>query len=257
MQSITSNQIRAARGLLNLSQKELAKEAGLSINALNNIERQVGSPRVDTLNAIRDALMHHGIEFMERDGLRLAGEQLEIEKIEEKNLYSELYAEWIKAFPTGNGEILKLGRDNQRSQHYDLDLLLAYKRFEEFALKNNIKERSLFLQDDTSFLSARNIYRWVPEHLFSLVPMSIYGNNVAIMLWGPPARMIVIRNPGIAETFRRHFEALWTLSEPISNDIYKFHYQTKTQRILDEAKKAGMIPIPPRNKTKKKKKAAR
>lgn len=235
---ITSKQIRAARGLLNLSQKELAHKSGLSVNSLNNIERDVGSPRVDSMHAIRDALLREGIEFLERDGVRLAGELLEIEKIEGPNVLESLYEEFIRAFPAGNGEVLVMGKDNSRFRHFDLELLKAYKRFEDFAIKNNIKERAIFLEDDTNFLSTRNIYRWVPRQLFGEVPMAIYGNNIAIILWGPPARMVVIRNPGIAGTFRHHFEAVWSLGKPVPEEVYKFQYKMKTQKILDEAEKA-------------------
>jgi transcriptional regulator with XRE-family HTH domain len=235
--AISSKQIRAARGLLNLSQKELAFKSGLSVNSLNNIERDVGSPRTDSLHAIRDALHREGVEFLERDGVRLAGEQLEIEKIEGPDILTHLYDEWVKAFPSGNGEVLIQGKDNDRLQHNDLKPLQSYKRFESFAIKNHIRERILFLQDDTHFLSTRNNYRWVPRHLFGEVPMAIYGNNVAIILWGPPVRMIVIRNPGIAETFRNQFEAIWSLGSPVPDEVHKFHYQ-KIQKILDEQKAA-------------------
>jgi len=237
---ISSKQIRAARGLLNLSQKELAVKAGLSINSLNNIEREVGSPRVDSMHAIMAALIHEGIEFLDRDGVRFGGEQLEIEKLEGSNILARLYEDLLKAYPSGNGEILVMGKDNSRFRHLEnIELLLAYKKFEDVAIKNNIKERALFLENDTNFLGRRNHYRWVPKELFATVPMTIYGNNVAIILWGPPVRMIIIRNPGIAETFRYHFEAVWSLAKPVPDDVYKFHYETKTKKILDQAHKAN------------------
>ena len=77
---ISSKQIRAARGLLNWSQKILAHHAGLSINSLNNIERDVGSPRMDSMLSIQYALEKEGVEFLEKDGVRLAGELLKIKK---------------------------------------------------------------------------------------------------------------------------------------------------------------------------------
>ena len=235
--SISSKQIRAARGLLNLSQKELAEKAHLSINALNNIEREVGSPRLDTLKAIEDALASQGIEFLDKDGVRLAGEELKIKRIEGADLITRFYDEILRAYPTGNGEVLIMGKDNSRLHHHDPELLLAYRKYEEVALKNNILERALFLDGDTNFLSQRNVYRWVPRELFGEVPMMIFGNNIAILLWGPPTRMILIRNPGIAETFRRQFEVILSLSKAVPDDVHKRHYQMKTQKILDQFKK--------------------
>jgi transcriptional regulator with XRE-family HTH domain len=237
---ISSKQIRGARGILNLSQKELAEKAHLSVNSLNNIEREVGSPRMDSMQAIKDALTREGIEFLEKDGVRLAGEQLEIERIEGTDIVIHIYEEWFRAFPAGHGEVLIMGKDNRRFHHHNPDLLAAYKKFENFALKNDIVERAIFLENDTNFLSVRNVYRWVPRELFGEVPMTIYGNNVAIILWGPPSRMIIIRNPGIAETFRRQFEAVWSLAKKVPDEVHKFHYQTKTQKVLDQMSKSAI-----------------
>jgi transcriptional regulator with XRE-family HTH domain len=252
---ISSKQIRAARGLLNLSQKELAEKAGLSVNSLNNIERDVGSPRNDSFQSIKDALEKEGVEFLEKDGVRFAGEPLEIEKIEGPNILELFYADWLKAFPTGNGEVLIIGKDNKRFNHHDLALLMAYKKFEDAAIKNNIKERALFLENDTNFISRRNIYRWVPRELFGEVPMAIYGDNISIILWGPPTRMVIIRNHGIAETFRHHFEVAWSVAKPVPEEVYKFHYQLKTQKILEQAKKTGALKDEKPVKAAKKKKS--
>ncbi|MBI3419249.1 MAG: helix-turn-helix transcriptional regulator [Proteobacteria bacterium] len=249
---ISSKQIRAARGLLNLSQKELAGKADLSVNSLNNIEREVGSPRNDSFQAIEDALVKEGVEFLDKDGVRLAGEQLEIEKIDGPNFLNVYYEDFLKAFPHGNGEVLIIGKDNKRFDHFALERLLAYKRFEAVAMKNNIRERALFLENDTHFLSMRNHYRWVPKELFGTVPVAIYGDNVSIILWGPPARMIIIRNPGIAQTFRHHFELAWSMAKPVPDDVHKFHYETKAQKILEQAKKDGLIKDAPPPKTAKK-----
>jgi len=238
---ISSKQIRAARGLLNLSQRELAEKANLSVNSLNNIERDVGSPRLDSMKAIEDALAADGVEFLDKDGVRLAGEELKIKRIEGQDLIMRFYDEILRAYPMGNGEVLIMGKDNSRLHHHDPNLLMAYKKYEAVAAKNNIVERALFLENDTNFLSKQNIYRWVPRELFSEVPMMIFGNNVAILLWGPPNRMILIRNPGIAESFRRQFEAVWSMAKPVPDEIHKFHYQTKTQKILDQLKKSGKL----------------
>ena len=53
---ITVSQIRAGRAMLGWSQKELAEKSGLSPNSLNNLERSVGSPRLETVEAVQAAL---------------------------------------------------------------------------------------------------------------------------------------------------------------------------------------------------------
>ena len=66
---IKSEQIRGARAILGLKQKDLAIKAGISTTTLNNIERGVQTdPKISTLRAIRDALEAEGVRFIdERD----------------------------------------------------------------------------------------------------------------------------------------------------------------------------------------------
>jgi len=61
---INLEQIKAARAMLSLSQRQLAKKAGVSIATLNNIERgaQV-DPKISTIRAIQQALESKGIVF--------------------------------------------------------------------------------------------------------------------------------------------------------------------------------------------------
>jgi len=62
---ITPAQIRAARALLGWHQSDLAKAAGVSLNTLNNLERDVVDARRSTVTAIQRALEQAGIEFIE------------------------------------------------------------------------------------------------------------------------------------------------------------------------------------------------
>lgn len=224
---LSSKQIRAARGLVNLSQRELAEKAGLSLNALNNIEREVGNPRADTLQNIRHALEGQGVEFLEGHGVRLKGEVLDIEKVEGPDIVAVLthfYGDFLDKLTGSNGEVLYMGIDNSRFEHQDMERLRMYKRFEKEAIKRGINERLLFLEGDLNFLSSRNNYRWVPKELFGEIPMAIYGDNISIILWGPPVRLVIIRNAAIAETFRRQFDAIWSLGKAVPDDIHEYHF---------------------------------
>jgi transcriptional regulator with XRE-family HTH domain len=223
MMDITSAQIRAARGLLNLSQKELADRAGISLNLLNNIERGVANPKPASVKAIRKALEHEGIEFLEENGVRERGEKFEFRTIEGQEILRKYYKDLLRTFATKQGEILYMGIDNDRMFHADPLKLAAYKTFEQEIHKMGVTERLLFKEGDTNFMSDVNVYRWVPKDLFTEIPVTIYGENVAIILWGPPSRMLIIRNKAIADTFRRQFEAMWALAKAVPNDVFEKH----------------------------------
>jgi transcriptional regulator with XRE-family HTH domain len=72
---ITPAQCRAARGLLDWSQQELADAAGVGIVTVRQLEAGANQPRRATLEVIRRALESAGVEFIQEDsagpGVRL------------------------------------------------------------------------------------------------------------------------------------------------------------------------------------------
>ncbi len=62
---ITSAQIRAARGLLNWSRKDLAEKSGVSFASMMRLESFDGVPssNVKTLEALKKAFEEAGVEF--------------------------------------------------------------------------------------------------------------------------------------------------------------------------------------------------
>ena len=39
--------------------------------------------------------------------------------------------------------------------------------------------------------------------------IEVYGDKYAMILWGPPVKIVLIENEAIAESFRRQFYAHW------------------------------------------------
>ena len=62
---IFAAQIRAARGLLNWSQGELAERAGISKQSVTRIENGTMDPRFSTITALYDAIRSAGVEMAE------------------------------------------------------------------------------------------------------------------------------------------------------------------------------------------------
>jgi transcriptional regulator with XRE-family HTH domain len=63
--AITSEQVRAARGLLRWEQKDLAEACGLAVETIKSIERKHGPlmVRTSSLYALQDAFDRAGVEF--------------------------------------------------------------------------------------------------------------------------------------------------------------------------------------------------
>ena len=71
---MTGAQIKAARGLLNWTVRELGKKAGVHWNTVSAIELGKSGGRPETLGAIKKALEKAGVEFTngKRPGMRLS-----------------------------------------------------------------------------------------------------------------------------------------------------------------------------------------
>ena len=62
---IFAAKIRAARGLLNWSQGELAERAGVSKQSVTRIENGTMDPRFSTMTALHEAIRSAGVEMAE------------------------------------------------------------------------------------------------------------------------------------------------------------------------------------------------
>ena len=65
---VTAAQCRAARGLLDWSQQDLAARAGVGIVTVRQLEVGVNEPRRATLEVVRRAFESAGVEFIEENG---------------------------------------------------------------------------------------------------------------------------------------------------------------------------------------------
>jgi transcriptional regulator with XRE-family HTH domain len=65
---ITPSQCRAARGLLEWSQQDLARKAEVGIVTVHQLEAGRSEPRRATLHAIRRAFELAGVEFIDENG---------------------------------------------------------------------------------------------------------------------------------------------------------------------------------------------
>jgi transcriptional regulator with XRE-family HTH domain len=65
---ITPAQRRAARGLIEWSQQELAHRAQVDIVTVHQLEAGLSQPRRATLEVIRRAFESAGVEFIEENG---------------------------------------------------------------------------------------------------------------------------------------------------------------------------------------------
>jgi len=208
---ITNYQIKAARALLNWKQTDLAAAAQISLATLASLEQSSGSPRAATWDAVRGALETQGIEFTDDPGVRLRREKFKLEILEG---YESILDVWkdIEITLPDNSEVLISGV-NERTwiKKYGADFKAMIKR----RRNRNIINRILIAEDDMLLSGPAQYYRAIPKWLFQQNPYYVYADRLAIINWGPPQTVLLIRNATIAETFRRQFEFNWDMGKKL------------------------------------------
>jgi DNA-binding XRE family transcriptional regulator len=68
---ISPGQCRAARGLLDWTQAQLAQKVGVALRTIQDFENNRRTPLAIVRSSIKQALEQAGIEFLNGDGLRL------------------------------------------------------------------------------------------------------------------------------------------------------------------------------------------
>lgn len=203
---ISAQQARAGRALLNWSQKDLSRESGVSLNAINNFEREIVTPRRDTIEALRRTLEQAGLEFIGETGVNRVEERLDVEVIPTEGIAKALADDICAALRGGAANLYMNGVDMGRFPANEVGEFL---RIETSAHVEGLQRCVLLPYGDFSFLSREPIYRWTSREGVGEVAFMTYGQTLVLLMWEPTARAIVVRNRAVAETFRRQFEIRW------------------------------------------------
>lgn len=201
---ITKEQCRAARGLLDWTQQDLADAAMLSKTAINNFERGVKDVRGESLLAIRAAFEKHDIEFVGDYGVHKRRETVHILNGDDALPY--LWDDIYETLKDIGGEVLIANLDEQRSHQAHPDKLKAHLARLTAA---GVTERLLCREGDRFFLQPASFYRWLPRAGYeSGMTTFIYGGKLALQLWNESVIILIHSRPAY-EAEAQRFELLW------------------------------------------------
>lgn len=207
---ITSQQVRAGRALVNWSQKELSSRSGVSLNAINNFEREIVAPRHDTLFSLRKTLEEAGLEFIGDSGVNKVTDKLRIEQYSE-NLMKTLLEDMGASVRSGITNFWLHG-----IEHADFPPELLSKWL-DLSISSELDERVLLSYGNFNFLSRNPVYRWVSREILGELPFVVYGGNLALVIGDRPySKLIIIRSRAIAKTFEDQFTIHWSGAKPPS-----------------------------------------
>lgn len=216
--SITTAQIRGARGILGWSQSDLSERTGISATSIGSIENGSSTPRESSLIKIRAAFESSGIEFIGREGVKVRTGN--VKTFTGKRCFWEFYEDIYQTALKHPGKILVSNVDERKFEKLlsDDQINTHTKRMKGVAgLSYNI----LIKHGDTFFMADGDyaVYKWQPHELFSTVPFYVYGKKLAFLLFQEEPTVIVLDYPGIADAYRLQFDAIWKASTTPSKTI--------------------------------------
>ena len=209
---VHGNQIRAARGLLGWERVDLARESGIGVTALSDIENgRTEKPNKRTVAAIQGAFLKHGVQFTLNGGVEPIKPDLRTYSGSSgfRLFFDDIY-ETIKG---NGGEIIITGVVDQQFVDALDDVEFLRMHISRMANLENFTMRCLTEEGDTSAISSEYCeYRWSPRKRFSPVPFYIYSDKVAFIQFNVPNEgtiVIVIQSKLIADAFRLQFDGMW------------------------------------------------
>lgn len=199
MDLITSAQCRAARGLLNWSQLDLAKRCDMHKQTISNFEAERSIPSNTSLEKIIRVLQNNGVEFGLDNSVSLP--QIKYVKFEKPGWFLDILDDAIFTLKNHDQkELLIYGGDNRFLSSAVIDKIREVR-------KSGVQIREMVCEGNTYLIGPEEEYRWIPKKLFKNYNTVLYGDKVCVDFMGKAAILII--NKGWAAAERNKFEMLW------------------------------------------------
>jgi DNA-binding XRE family transcriptional regulator len=205
---ISREQIKAARAMLDWSQKLLAEKCGdVSEPTIKLIESGKVNSTDTTLSAIKRTFENAGIEFTTQNGVRTRDDLLTvIEKADSQdNVYVRLLDDIYHTVQGRYGEVLFSFVDQSLSPQEVVDRQLLIR-------KAGTTMRFLVRNGDTFLRYPLDEYRYLPKGSYLNNSTVVYGNKIAFVI-NRLDKIIIINDADAAEIKRMEFGLIWSLGE--------------------------------------------
>ena len=203
---ISSAQVRAARGLLNWTQSELADKCNLTKATIANIENDKHHLTSKTANKIHQAFRSAKVEFLINDGIRSKFDIVKTLDGREGVIYllNDIY-DSVKDV----GGCVKISGIEKKSLTKIINneyLEMHENRMEKV---NNLSSKILSSDEaeDIEYKSYRE-YRQIPSEYFFPLPIYIYDRKVAFVMLDP-LRVLLIENFHLFLVNSNQFDMIW------------------------------------------------
>jgi transcriptional regulator with XRE-family HTH domain len=199
MKLLAANHIRAARAMLDWQREDLARESGVSLSTLANLETgKTEKANSKTYAAIEAACLKYGVLFadggvVQRDiwTKRMTGDTYILD------VFDDIYSDLVDK---RGAEALFYDSDDRKNSH---ELTNRLRRIRQAG----IKTRDMIEEGNTFMFAPVSEYRWIPKKFFRGFFKAIYGDKVFMDFGG---HGLLIHNADIAAMERNQFLLLWS-----------------------------------------------
>lgn len=206
--TISPEQIRAARAILDWSREDLASATSLSPDTIRRIESDALQPRTSTLSAIKAAFERRDIQFLPNNGL--ARQDNTVTVLEGKSCLVRLYDDIYHALKDTGGEVLVLCADDRSLEP---EVMLAENRLRAAG----IRMRQLIEAGNEMHVGPDNEYRTIPSAFFHHEMQVVYGTRVASCL-SSKHKVVIINDGSWATMARKTFDLMWQNAQPVGTN---------------------------------------
>lgn len=203
-----ADKIRGARGILDITQAQLAAMSGVSEPAVKVLEKGETNPNSRTQKKLEDALYERGVIFT-RKGIEVDDSPVVmINDISPEKCYLKLLSDVLEHLSHHKKpELLISNADDKASPPAVNDMYREIR-------KAGIKMRQLIEEDNTYLIGPVDEYRYIPKENFINRVTLIYGDRVATITDNENT-ISINKDPINADTRRNIFNLLWnTLKQP-------------------------------------------
>lgn len=202
---IRVDQVRAARALLDWSQKDLAMRSDLSEVSVTNFEKAKGTPNQSTVDKMLEAFSLAGIEFIDR-GVSLKEET--VTTLDGEGWYLRLMDDvYHTLMDQKDGEVIFFCADDRASS---VEVNNRIKKIRNAG----IRMRQLVEDGNTYLMGPLKEYRYVPKEHFTNYVCLVYGQKVAVCT-EHNSKAVIFKDPMLATMWKNVFNLMWdTLKQP-------------------------------------------
>jgi len=200
---ITHSQIKAGRALLNFTQEDLAKRAGVTQITVANLETGRSRGSESTLRRIQKALELAGVEFI-TGGVRLT--DTIFQTIEGSDCFLRLLDDvYFSLKDSQKKAVIFTGCDERKNTPEVTETICRI-------LRAGIKMRMIIEEGNDYILGDLDCYRQIPKKYFQNLVTVAYADKYAIVVYSLDVfRVHIINHPNVARAHRGMFEMLWSM----------------------------------------------